>query len=159
MRINAIIFSLFCIWMVYPVHAQQKLVEKFQDKDGISQITVTKALLELMPGMISNTQMNGVNISKLINKLEQIDIFTSSYEKEMLFMQCTIEEYFKKEKSFEILMKIKDKNENIVFYAQKQGKAIDSLVMHIIGKKETILIWLQGKFTIEDVESIIEVMD
>jgi hypothetical protein len=51
-------------------------------------------------------------------------------------------------------MKIKEDGNNVVFYGQKSGNFIQSLVMFVDGDNECVLIRLLGQFTTEDIKKI-----
>jgi hypothetical protein len=136
--------------------AQNDLFDKFANHKDITQITLTKALLNMVPGMTSSVEMNGVDLNDIMTKLEQIDIFTSEKNSTKQMMRKEITAHFKKNKSYEVLMKIKDKANDVVFYGQKDGDFIKSLVMFVNGDDKCVLIRLLGKFTTEDIQKITE---
>ncbi|GHT49225.1 hypothetical protein FACS189440_14560 [Bacteroidia bacterium] len=135
---------------------QNDLFNKFADHPDITQVTITKALLNMVPGMTSSVDMNGVDLSDIMNKLEQIDIFTSKENAAKQLMRTNAIDHFKRNKSYEVLMKIKDKENNVVFYGLKDGDFIKSLVMFVDGDDECVLIRLLGKFTTQDIQKITE---
>ena len=136
--------------------AQEDWFDKFADHKDITQVTISKALLKMAPSMASSVNMNGVEIKDVINKLEQIDIFTSDKEEAAGMMRKETTAFFKKNKSYEVLMKVKDGNDNVTFYCQNDGEFIKSLVMVVDDGNECSIIRLLGKFTIEDISKITE---
>jgi hypothetical protein len=138
------------------VCAQNSLFDKFADHKDITQVTLTKALLNMVPGMAASVDMNGVNVNEIVNKLEQIDIFTSEGDAAKQMMRKELTAYFKSDKSYEVLMRIKDNADNIVFYGQQDGNFIKSLVMFVDGDDDCVIIRLLGKFTTQDIQKITE---
>ncbi|MDR3217818.1 MAG: DUF4252 domain-containing protein [Dysgonamonadaceae bacterium] len=136
--------------------AQSDLFDKLSDHKDITQVTVTKGLLSMVPDMASSMKMNGVDIKNITSKLEQIDIFTSKQKDAKQLMKKEVSAYLKGNKSYEVLMKIKEENENVSFYAQKDGDLIKSLLMFVDGDNECVVIRLLGKFKTEDVQKIIK---
>ncbi|MDR0866803.1 MAG: DUF4252 domain-containing protein [Candidatus Symbiothrix sp.] len=136
--------------------AQNDLFDKLADRKDITQVTITKALLNMVPGVAASVDMNGVDIKDMMTKLEQIDVFTSEENSAKQMMRKEITAHFKNNKSYEVLMKIKDKANDVVFYSQKDGDFIQSLVMFVSGDDECVLIRLLGKFTTQDIRKITE---
>jgi hypothetical protein len=136
--------------------AQNDLFDKFSDHKNITQVTITKALLNMAPGIAASVDVNGVDLNDMMTKLEQIDIFTSEENAAKQMMRKEILAHFKNNKSYEVLMKIKEKENDVVFYSQKDGNFIQSLVMFVDGDDECVLIRLLGKFTTQDIQKITE---
>jgi hypothetical protein len=152
-KILITVIAVFAAWNSF---AQDNLFAKLADQKNITQVTVTKGLLNMMPGMLSSVDMNGVNVKNIVNKLDQIDIFTSEDNDGKKLIRKEASEHFKNEKSYEVLMKIKDKESNVVFYGQKDGNFIKSLIMFADGDDGCTLIRLLGKFTTDDIQHVIE---
>jgi hypothetical protein len=148
------IFFIICLIFACNGFAQDKLFEKLEDQKNITQVTVTKALLNMMPEITTSVDMNRINVKKIIAKLEQIDIFSTEEKsaKDMMVKEAT--EYFRNNKSYEVLMKIKDDNENVVFYGQREGETFKSLTMFIVEDNECTLIRLLGIFSLKDIQEI-----
>jgi hypothetical protein len=136
--------------------SQKNVFEKFADQKEITQVTITKALLKMFPSMTSSVDMNGIDVNKIINKLEQIDIFISENEDAKKMMRKEITAFFKTDKSYEVLMKIKDEKDNIVFYGQKDNGFVKSLVMFIDDDDECVIIQLLGRFTMHDIQEVVK---
>lgn len=140
-------------------YAQDSLFDKLTDKEDITQVTVTKSLLNLMPSMATSVDMNGVDMKDIVTKLEQIDIFSTKNEKSRSMMRNETNKHFNNNKSYEVLMKVKDEKDNIVFYGQKENNFIKSLIMFVDGDNESVLIRLLGKFTTEDIQNMMKGID
>ena len=156
MKTKGFIIAIFLLFNAVNSFSQKDLFEKFSDNNNITTVFISKALLNLMPGMSSNTQMNGVNIDGIVNKLEQIDIYTSKDKEAMQLMRAVAKEFQAKTKAVEILMKIKSEENNVIFYGEKEGSLIKSLVMFADNKDECVLIRLLGQFTMDDIKTVIE---
>jgi hypothetical protein len=152
-KILIVVAFLFIQWNGF---AQDNLFDKLADRDDITQVTVTKALLNMMPGILSSVNVEGIDMKKISLKLEQIDIFTAESKEAKQLIRKTATELFNKDKSYEILMKIKDGNDNVAFYGQKDGNFIKSLIMVSDDDSVCTLIRLLGKFTTEDIKAIVE---
>jgi cytochrome b involved in lipid metabolism len=138
------------------VFAQNDWLDKFAANKDITQVTLTKSLLNMVPGIAASVDMNGVNVRDIITKLEQLDIFTSDSKPAKQLMRKEITAFFKNDKSYEVLMKIKDKEDNVSFYAQKDGNFFKSLIMFVDGDDDCVIIRMLGKFTAQDLQKITE---
>jgi hypothetical protein len=156
MKTKSIIAGLLLILATGASFAQNDWFAKFADQEDITQITITSALLKMAPSMAASASMNGVNLKNIIDKLEQVDIFTSNTEVSRQKMKKEITTFFKDNKSYEVLMKIKDGSDNVIFYGQKEDDFIKSLVMFVDDPTDCVIIRLLGKFTTEDIRKITE---
>jgi hypothetical protein len=156
MRRRYLIIVLGLLW-VHTGFAQDKLSDLFSRLDGrenVTQVTITKSMLHMLPDMGSSVEMNGVHVKKIITRLDQIDIFTSedSAVKKMMVKEAT--EFFAGNKAYEVLMRVKNGKENVVFYGKKDDKLFSSLVMFSDSESSCVLIRLLGKFTTQDIQDV-----
>ncbi|MDR1526313.1 MAG: DUF4252 domain-containing protein [Dysgonamonadaceae bacterium] len=154
MKTKSIITVVLLLLTVSASFAQNDWFDKFSDQKDITQVTLTKALLQMAPSMTSSASMNGIEIKDIVTKLEQIDIFTSDKEATKRMMRKEITAFFKNNTSYEVWMKIKDESDNVTFYAQKEGDSIRSLVMFVDDDVDCVLIRLLGTFTTQDIQKI-----
>ena len=143
--------------LVQTSFAQDKLSDlfsKLDGKDNVTQVVITKSMLNMMPKTGSSVNMNGVDVKNIVNKLDRIDIYTSDDAdmKKMMVKEAT--DYFSGNKAYEILMKVKDKKDNFVFYGQKDGDFFTSLVMFVNNEEDCTLIRMLGKFTPQDIQDV-----
>jgi len=145
--------------LVQTSFAQDKLSELFSKLDGkenVTQVTITKSMLNMLPNVSSSVNMAGVDVNNIIGKLDQIDVYTSkdTDTKKMMIKETT--DYFKDDsgKDYDILMKAKDEKNNVVFYGEKNGDFYTSLVMVATDEENCSLIRMLGKFTPQDVQNM-----
>jgi hypothetical protein len=138
--------------------AQSDWFSKFSAHRDITQVTLTKDLLQMLPSTTSNLKigaMKGVITEDILKKIKQIDIFTSDDEKAGRMMQKEITDFVKRDKTYAILMQIRDNSGNVYFYGKRDSaNLIESLVMLVHNESESVVIRLQGKFTPEDLRQI-----
>jgi len=157
---SLLIIALFASMLCYAEDnlLQNNLFNKLEHKD-ISQITITKTLLHLFPKNLVSADIKGMKLENFFTKTDQIDIFISQSIVSKKLMQKEIADFSKKQKSYEVLMKIKGDGENIVLYGRKSGEFIISMIMYIDDdddEEECILIHLAGKFSLEDLKEMTE---
>ena len=142
--------------------AQDKLSDLFSKLDGkenVTQVTITKSMLNMMTNISSSAEMNGVDVKNIVNKLEQIDIFSSEDKETSKLMAKEAKEHFSSLKSYEVLMKIKGNKKNVLFYGEKKGHFFTSLVMFASGDDNCTLIRLLGRFTAQDIQDVTKAIE
>ncbi|MDR0683390.1 MAG: DUF4252 domain-containing protein [Dysgonamonadaceae bacterium] len=132
----------------------QDLFEKLADNEHITSVYISKTLLNMFPAMSDKIQVEGVDVENVIHKLEQIDIYTSDNKEAAQFIRTEAKKLQSQSKSYEVLMKVKDGSEDVIFYAEKEKDRFKSLVMFVDSIDECTLIRLMGSFTAEDVQKI-----
>ena len=152
-----IVLSLLLVQTGFAQDKLSDLLDKLDGKDKVTQVTITKAMLNMMPAMMgSSVDMNGVDVKSSINKIDQIDIYTSKDADTKKMMIKETMDYFKGDdgKNYDILMKAKDEKNHVAFYGKKDGDFYTSLVMVIINEENCSLIRMLGKFTPQDVQNM-----
>jgi len=154
MKTKVFITVLLLLANIFGVSAQKDLFSKLSENQNITTVTITKALLNMVPAFIGNS-MEGFEIGKLIDKLDRVDILTSNNKEASRQMKATIENHIAKSKTYEVLMTIKEETKNIAFYAEKNNNAFKSLIMVVKDAESSTLIRLKGNFTAEDIQGVI----
>ena len=134
----------------------QDLFEKLGNHDHITTVYISKALLNMFPAMADKVDVNGVDVKNIVAKLEQIDIYTSENKEASQLIRTEANKLQSQSRTYEVLMRIKDGSDNIVFYAEKVKDRFKSLVMFVDSGEECTLIRLLGSFTAEDVQNVIK---
>ena len=134
----------------------QDLFEKLGDNEHITSVYISKALLNLFPGMADkmDVDVNGVDLDQIVAKLEQIDIYTSDNQEGAQLIRTEAKKLQSQTKTYEVLMKIKDDGTNVIFYGEKEKDHFKTLVMVVDESNECTLIRLLGSFTAEDIQNI-----
>jgi hypothetical protein len=117
-----------------------------------------------MPDINSYVEENGVNIQKVVAKLEHIDIVSSTSDAAKKIMRTVNNDVISTRPDGKkvVLMRIKKEEENIVFYGEKDAKNenIKSLILFSDSKSDkenSILIRLVGVFNKDDLKQIIKI--
>lgn len=127
------------------------IFNKFSDNEDITTVFISKALLQLAPEMKGD--MGGANISNLIGKLTQIEIYTTEKESVAQMMKKESDKFINN-KTYESLMKIRDKGDNVDFLIQRNKDRIDELLMVVSDGEECTIIRIVGDFTMEDIQKV-----
>jgi hypothetical protein len=132
----------------------QDLFEKLGDNNHITTVYISKAMLKMFPGKAEEINVDGVDIKDIAAKLEQLDIYTSDNKEGSQLIRTEAKKLQSQSKSYEVLMRIKNEGENVIFYAEKDKDRFRSLIMFVDSGDECTLIRLLGSFTAEDVQNI-----
>ena len=133
----------------------QNLFEKLGNNEHITTVYISKALLNMFPAMADKVDVDGVDIKNIVSKLEQIDIYTSENKEASQLIRTEAQKLQSQNKTYEVLMKIKDGSEHVIFYAEKEKNRFKSLIMFVDEGDECTLIRLLGSFTAEDIQHVI----
>lgn len=154
MKTKYIIITLMLIIGSISMSAQNstEIFDRFSNNEDITTVFISKALLQLAPEL--KADMGGANISNLIGKLTQIEIYTTE-KKGVAQMMKKESEKFIKNKTYESLMKIKDKGNNVDFLIQRNRDRVDELLMVVSDEKGCTIIRIAGDFTMEDIQKVI----
>jgi hypothetical protein len=137
-----------------------------EEEEGITAITVTKSLLDVMPEIHSYVEENGVNIKKVIAKLEHLDVFISENPMGAVKLKNINKEIVSSPFStvfpIEVLLKFKNEQENFIFYGEKSpdsGNFVSFIMFSenrdMEEKLRGVLIRLTGTFSKNEIEQII----
>ncbi|MDR2026542.1 MAG: DUF4252 domain-containing protein [Prevotellaceae bacterium] len=136
-------------------------LQELSRKKGVTAITITKPLLDIMPEIHSYIEDSGMDIQKVIPKLEQIDVFKSKDEEAKKFMRNSPTSRGGNEvlmRGNEVLMRIKNEKENISIYGNIDGNnAIRSIIMFSDNEEECVLIRIMGLFDRNELKQIIKI--
>lgn len=155
MKIKAFLLVVITVFSILGIQAQKSMFDKLSDHKDVTTIYISKSLLKMMPDI----DTGGADIKGLAGKLEQMEIYSSKSNKEASSIIRKEVEGMVKSKTHEILMKIKDQDNNITFYAFKEKDTIKDLIMFIDQPNECTIIRLMGNFTSEDIQKVMDGTD
>lgn len=151
MKIKGLLIAMAIMFGSIAVQAQDQMFDKFSGNNDISTVFISKALLS----MAGNMDMGGANIKALAGKLERMEIYTSESKSAMSLMKTEAGK-LAGDKTFEVLMKVKDKGENVTFYGKKEkGDKFKDLIMFVDNSDDCTIIRIVGLFTMEDIQNVI----
>lgn len=152
MRTKALALTIILLFNIWGIHAQKSMFDKLSAHKDISTVYISKSLLKMMPDM----DFEGADIKKLSGKLEQMEIYNSNDNKEAAKLIRDEVAGLGKSKTYEVLMKIKDKESNITFFTLKEKDKINDLVMFVDNLNDCTVIRITGNFTAEDIQGAID---
>jgi hypothetical protein len=130
--------------------AQSDLFKRYADKEGVTSVYVSKAMIQMAPDAISNADLY---LNNMKGKIEGIQIVSSDNAALKNEMDASFRKLIGNQ--HEELMRIKDKSgELITFHIKKEGNLITELIMLVNGGEEFSAIQILGKFTMQDIQEI-----
>ncbi|EGK00708.1 MAG: DUF4252 domain-containing protein [Prevotella sp.] len=151
MKIKVLITAILLLTGFATMHSQNNMFDRLSDNKDISTVYISKALLNMMPKM--DVGAGGADIKSLAGKLEQLEIYSSQSKEAAKLIRMEFEG-LTKSKTYETLMAIKDKGDNITFYARKEKDNFKDLIMFVNEPEECTVIRIMGTFTAEDVQKV-----
>lgn len=161
--ILALIFGSFLNISAQKIQLYQ-LFDKFQDTEGVTSIKISKPMF----GMLSKLDIKDAeldNIKPMLDKIEGLRILvveqpekdSKEYNKMMLNfnnLQSEISNSLKK-LNYEELMTVNSKGSKIKFLvSDAKGGILDDLLLSINDEDNTVLLMLDGKISMEDVNKL-----
>lgn len=149
MKIKHVLFAiLMCCTSI--AFAQNKLIDKYADMDGVTSVFISKTMLQMMPNM----KTEGLDIGGIAGKLESIVILTSEKASISNMMKGEIRNYASN-KRYEELMRVREEGSHVTFYIKKKpNNKIGELVMFVDEKPEFVFIQITGDMTLQDIQNI-----
>jgi len=144
-RYIIILLSFFCTSIV---SAQNTLFDKYSNMDDVTIVYISKSMFNLMP----NIEPEGIDLGAIKNKIESLQILTSSNE--TLISKMYDEFNVSTKKEYEELMRIKDEDTIVNFYMKKEKERVNEFLMLTYSKEEFVAIQLVGNFTIDDIQQL-----
>lgn len=127
--------------------AQKNPFDRFADSQDLTYIYISKTMLKLVE-LDEIPNINGIELKKLGNTLESIQIITSN-KKTKDSLKSEAMSIIKKE-TFERVMQVVEKDNNVDIY-HKKGKDISIIAMVSVNKDKTVLIVFSGTFDLKDI--------
>lgn len=147
MRTKYIIIAL-CLTCSQMGFAQNKLFDKYADMDNVTSVYISKAMFQMMPKVADI----GLNMANLAGKMEALQLVST--EKKEMIPQMRKEFTQLMNKDQQELMRIKNENTRVTFYANMKGDLITELLMLADADSSFTVIQLLGKFTLKDIQEM-----
>ena len=99
------------------VMGQKSLMERYANVDGVTTVFISKTMLQMMPNM--NVHIN-MNTKEMAGRLTGILILTTERRNLVQNLRRDTKEFFNN-KTFEVLMTVKDEESLVNFYIKKKS--------------------------------------
>ncbi len=138
--------------------AVDKLFEKYANKEGFTTVNISGKLL----GLASQADTINKATNDILSKLTGIRILKVE-DKEIAgnldFFDELNKEGFFKNKEYEVLMEVTQKDEVVRFLAKNNGKGKFSDLILVVGGDDNTLISISGAFNPQDIGKISQELD
>ena len=145
------------------VFSQKATLKEYTKNDGVTAVTIPKNMLALFPKNMlalfpknSNITYGGINVAEFVDKLSDVNVFASRKDDVASKLIKDATEYMKIG-GYDNLVSMKtEKEETINFYIKPTDDYISELVLIVQRQsKESAVMQLMGKFTMEDIQEMI----
>jgi len=145
MKYIVIVLCVFCVQLSF---AQNKLFDKYADMDNVTSVYISKAMFQMMPKVADV----GLNMANLAGKMEGLQLVTTEKKDMIPQMRKEFTQLVNKEQ--QELMRVKDGNTRVTFYANMKNDLITELLMLADADSSFTVIQLLGNFTLKDIQEI-----
>ena len=133
-------------------YGQQSFFDKYAEMDGVTSVYITKSMLSLFPK--GQTNVNGVNIGDIANRLDNIQIL--SCDKSDIVSKLRKETAdINTKNGYEELMRIREDGEKTTIYFRDKKNEKKEFVLLTDEKDELTIISIVGDLTLEEIQGII----
>ena len=138
--------------------------DKFEDKDGVSSVIVSKKMFELMSKVkVDAKDKEMQQYLSLLKKLDNLKVFTTNSSKISTDMKLSVTSYLKSN-PLEELMRVNDGGKNVKIYVKNAGNSslVKELLLFMEGDLKdtpTVILSLTGEFDLDEISSLTERMN
>lgn len=151
--------------MVFPtvIFAQSpadELFDKYSEKDGFTSVYITQHMFGLFADVETEEDEDGfVELVKNLNciKIVSVDEESKELNQEVNFHQEIMKDFPKD--TYEELMVVKKKDQDVKFLIRKEGKNIKELLMIVGGQEDNALISIQGDIDLKTISKLSKSMN
>lgn len=141
---------IICLCCSFPAFAQDDVLDKLSDMDGITAVYISKNMFN----SIGNMKMEGINIGSIAGKMESIQVLTSENSKTAQIMKAEASKLTKGGR-YEVMMKVKDSSSRVVFYSKQVNNKIRELLMLVDETpNEYVIIQIKGNLSLKELQDI-----
>lgn len=152
------------LW-VSTVSFAQAAFDKFDDKEGVTSVVVTKKMFEMMSKVkVDAKDKDTQQYLNLLKKLENLKVFSTANAKVGADMKVTVNNYLKSN-PLEELMRVNNEGRNVKVYIKSGANEniVKELLMFIEGANmkdaNTIVLSLIGNFSLDEISMLTEKMN
>ena len=145
------------------IYAQASF-DKFEDKDGVNSVIVSKKMFELMSKVkVDAKDKEMQQYLSLLKKLDNLKVFTTNSSKMSSDMKSSVTSYLKSN-PLEELMRANSDGKNVKIYIKSAGSSsiVKELLLFMEGDLKdtpTVILSLTGEFDLEEISSLTERMN
>jgi len=125
------------------------LIQKYQAKDGFTTVIINKDLFEMIAAIDDDE-----DLAKMKGMIENVRIIAmeGNSDNSINFYKEIIDQV--NVNSYKELMKVKQSNEDVVFYAKYNNNIIEELLLIAGGADDNAVISIKGKISLKDMAQL-----
>ena len=149
MKLKGLFIVVTLLMSAVSVQAQGNLFEKLANNKNVNSVYISTAMLSMAPNM----DLGKANIKDIVNKLEQLEIYSSESRETSNMMKKELDT-FARNRTYELLMNVKDAKSTITFYALKNKDKFKELIMVTSETDQCFIVRMVGDFTMADIQKV-----
>lgn len=154
----ALLLMLVCATSYAQSNVLNSAMQDLANDKNITTVKISSAMLKMVPDMIDKVDLvgNGIDISSMVKKMTQLDIYTSDNPQSIQKLRAAIGIVSKHPKC-DNLMLVREEETEVAFYAEQENEnLIKALYMFVDDEGDCVLMRILGSFTMEDIQGLIE---
>jgi hypothetical protein len=145
------------------IHSQSimdKLFDKYSGADGYTSVYISKYMFDMFRNKDADPKEKN-DMEQTISKLNCIKILVTDDDPATPAPVDLYQEIMKvlPSSSYKEIMVVKDKDENVKFYAKEEKNKVVELLLVVGGKKENVLISIQGDIDMKNISKLAHTMN
>lgn len=145
------VITLILICFSIASYAQNSLFDKYADMNGVTSVYISKAMLNMIPNM----KTNGVNISGVASKLDNIQIIHA--ERADIIARLKGEQrHITPQNGYEELMRVNDEGNKVTIYLKTEKNGKKEFILFNDQDKELTIILIRGNVTLNEIQNIVK---
>ena len=133
-------------------YGQQSFFDKYAEMDGVTSVYISKSMLSLFPK--GNTNVNGINIGDIADRLDNIQILSAD-EQPIVDKLRKETSHINTRNGYEELMRVREDGEKTTIYFKDGKKDKKEFVLLQDAKNEFTIISIVGDLTLQEIQGIV----
>ncbi len=142
--------------VVFAIHTQaqsdalEKIANKYEGKDGVTSVTVTKSMFELFSEM--ETEGEDQEFISILKNLNEIRILTVENDKDLVFYKEVTSNI--STSGYQKLMEVNDGGEKVKFFVVKKEGKITKFLLLVGSSSESVVIYIDGIIDMKQISKL-----
>ena len=149
---RTLIIALLALLCSVCSYGQQSYFDKYAEMEGVTSVYITKSMLSLFPK--GQTNVNGVNIGNIADRLNNIQILSSDEQPIIAKLRKETSD-INTRNGYEELMRVREDGEKTTIYFKDGKKDKKEFVLLVDEKDEFTIISIVGDLTLQEIQGII----
>lgn len=135
--------------------AMDKLFDKYSGKEGFTSVYISKYMFDMFRDQTADAKTQE-DLGQIISKLNCIKILSTDDDPATHTPVSLYQEIMKvlPPSAYKEIMVIKDKDQDVKFYAREVKGRVAELLMIVGGKEENVLISIQGDIDMKNISKL-----